>query len=106
LESAVPALTRALSLSPSTWINQWQAASALAKINKPEEAVKVFGPTYLPHIKENVDALSRYADYWVRENTNKESAIEALEIAIRLENLDAFDWKMSFYSWNVSLVED
>jgi len=91
LESAVPALTQALSLSPSTWINQWQAASALAKINKPEEAVKVFGPAYLPHIKENVDALSRYADYWIKENKNKESAIEALEIAIRLENLPPLD---------------
>ena len=54
LESAVPALTRALSLSPNTWINQWQAASALAKIDKPEAALQVFGPAYLPHIKEDV----------------------------------------------------
>ena len=91
LESAVPALTRALSLSPNTWINQWQAASALAKINKPEAALQVFGPAYLPHIKENVDALSRYADYWIRENKNKESAIEALELAIRVENLPPLD---------------
>ncbi|MCJ7580083.1 MAG: hypothetical protein MUP98_06060 [Candidatus Aminicenantes bacterium] len=91
LESAVPALTRALSLSPRTWINQWQAAQALAKIDKPEEALQVFGPAYLPHIKDDADALSQYADHWIKEDKNRESAIEALEMAVRLENLSPLD---------------
>jgi tetratricopeptide (TPR) repeat protein len=91
LESAVPALVKALSLSPSTWINQRGAAQALAKINKPEEALQVFGPEYLPYIKNDAGALSRYADYWIKENKNKESTIEALEMAIRIEELIPFD---------------
>lgn len=106
LESAVPALTRALSLSPSTWINHWGAARALAKIKKPGEVLEVFGPAYLPHIKENVDGLTQYADYWVRENTNKESAIEALEMAIQLENLDALDWRGIAYAFVRAGLQD
>lgn len=90
LESAVPALTRALSLSPRKWLDHWGAARALAKIDKPEAVLEVFGPGYLPNIKEDADGLARYADYWIRENSNVESAIEALEMAVQLESLNSF----------------
>jgi tetratricopeptide (TPR) repeat protein len=98
LESAVPALTRALSLSPSTWTNHWRAARALDKIKKPDAVLEVFGPAYLQSIKEDAFALSQYAQYWIAKNQNKQSAIEALEIAIRLENLSSSDMRSLAYS--------
>jgi len=107
LESAVSALVKALSLSPSTWINQRGAAQALAKIDRPEEALQVFGPEYLPYIKNDADGLSRYADYWIRENKNKESAIEALEMAIRIENLSPLDrHSLAFTCVRAGLLEE
>jgi tetratricopeptide (TPR) repeat protein len=91
LESAVPALTRALSLSPRTWINHWQAARALARIKNQEAALEVFGPAYLPNIKDDSTSLSQYAQYWIEQNSNRQSAIEALEMAVQLETLSSFD---------------
>lgn len=91
LESAVPALTRALSLSPSTWTNHWRAARALARIKNPEAVLEVFGPAYLPNIKDDALALSQYAEYWIRQNSNRQSAIEALEMAVQLEILSSYD---------------
>ncbi len=99
LDSAVPALTRALTLSPGTWINHWQAARALTKIKNPEAALKVFGPSYLPHIKDDADALSQYASYWIEQNSNRQSAIEALEMAVQLENLSSIDLRRIAYSF-------
>jgi tetratricopeptide (TPR) repeat protein len=98
LESAVPALTRSLTLSPSTWINHWNAAKALDRIKKPEAVLKVFGPAYLQTIKEDAFALSQYAQYWISKNQNKQSAIEALEMAVRLENLSPSDMRSLVYS--------
>jgi tetratricopeptide (TPR) repeat protein len=91
LESAVPALTRALSRSPRKSTDHWRAAVALAKIKKMEAALEVYGPSYLPYIKEDALALSQYSRYWIERKLNRKSAIEALEIAIRLKNLSTFD---------------
>ena len=99
LESAVPALTRAMSISPSIWTNHWRAATALDKANKPEAVLKVFGPGYLPHIKDDIDGLSQYAGYWIRKNTNKESAIEAAEMAIRLQDATSLDLHMLAFTF-------
>jgi tetratricopeptide (TPR) repeat protein len=99
LESAVPALTRALSLSPSKWTNHWGAARALAKIKNPEGVLEVFGPAYLPNIKDDALALSQYAQYWIEQNSNRQSAIEALEMALQLETLSSFDLRRLAYAF-------
>ncbi len=99
LESAVPALTRSMSISPSTWTNHWRAALALDKADKPEAILKVFGPGYLLHKKDDFDGLSQYASYWIRKKTNMESAIEAAEMAIQLKDVTSFDLSRVAYSF-------
>lgn len=93
LESAIPALTKALRASPNLWTNHFQAAHLLARLKKPEAALEVFGPEYLPHIAEAADGLTAYAQFWHNQGTNKESALEALEMALRVKDLPP--WQMS-----------
>ncbi|MCJ7565490.1 MAG: hypothetical protein MUP52_13005, partial [Candidatus Aminicenantes bacterium] len=87
LESAVPALVKAASESPRTWADQYRAVTALDKANRPEAVFSVFGPSYLPHIKDDPLALCQYARFWLGKNTNKDSALEALDAAVRLPSL-------------------
>lgn len=106
LESAVPALTRALSLSPSTWTNHWSAARTLDKIEMPEAVLKVFGPEYVQSIKEDAGGLSQYAQYWIEKNQNTQSAIEALEMAARLERISSHDLRSLAYCFvRVGMLE-
>lgn len=93
LESAIPALTKALRASPNVWTNHFQAAQLLARLKKPEAALEVFGPDYLPQIADAVDGLAAYARFWIDQGTNKESALEALEMALRIKDLPL--WQMS-----------
>jgi tetratricopeptide (TPR) repeat protein len=91
LESALPALTKALSFSPSTWTNHWGAAQLLAKLKRPDLALQVFGPDYLPRIAEDVDALAVYANFWSDQKANKDSALEALEMALRVKDTPSWE---------------
>jgi tetratricopeptide (TPR) repeat protein len=93
LESAIPALIRALRTSPVGWTNHWGAAQLLVKLKRPELALQVFGPDYLPHIAEDVDALAVYANFWNDQNTNQTSALEALETALRIKDVPS--WELS-----------
>jgi tetratricopeptide (TPR) repeat protein len=93
LESALAALTRALRTSPIGWTNHWGAAQIMAKLKRPELALQVFGPDYLPQIAEDVDALAVYANFWGGQNTNKDSALEALEMALHIKDVPA--WQLS-----------
>ncbi len=87
LDSAVPALIRALRESPSLWTNHWRAAQLLVKLKRPELALQIFGPEYLPHIAVDASALAMYADFWSDQRTNQDSAREALETASRLKDV-------------------
>ena len=92
LESAVSALETAARKSPRSWLRQRQTAELLVKINKLDAALAVFGPGYLPAIREDAMALSEYARFWmVDTKMNKESAMEALETAARLKSLTWMD---------------
>ena len=93
LESAIPALIRALRTSPVGWTNHWGAAQLLVKLKRPELALQVFGPDYLPHIAEDVNALAVYANFWSDQNTNQASAFEALEMAMRIKDVPS--WELS-----------
>lgn len=91
LESAVPALVKASKESPRAYADQYRAAEALTKAAKPETLLEVFGPNYLPYIKDNVLGLCMYAGFWLGRKENLESAVEALETASRLPKLNWFD---------------
>ena len=93
LESALPALIRALRTSPSGWTNHWGAAQLLAKLKRTDPALEIFGPAYLPNIAEDADALAVYANFWNEQKTNAASALEALEMALRVKDLPA--WELS-----------
>jgi len=93
LESALPALVTALRASPIGWTSHWRAAQQLVKLKKPDMAVQVFGPDYLPSIADDVDALAQYANFWSDQGANKDGALEALETALRVE--DVPPWKLS-----------
>jgi hypothetical protein len=100
LESAIPALIRALRTSPISWTNHWGAAQLLARLKKPELALQVFGPEYLPLIAEDVDALAAYADFWNDQKTNQVSALEALEVALRVKDYPAWQLSSIAHSFN------
>lgn len=92
LDSAVSALETASRISPRSWLRQRQAAELLVKINRPDAALAVFGPSYLPSLGEDASALCEYARFWmVDTKMNKESAMEALEKASRLKSLTMWD---------------
>jgi len=91
LESAVPALVKASKESPRGYAEQRRAVEALIKAGKPETIREVFGPDYLPYIKDSGLGLGMYAGLWLSLKENKDSAIQALETASRLPNLDWFD---------------
>lgn len=93
LESALPALVQALRASPINWTNHWGAAQILAKLKRPELALQVFGPDYLPLIAEDVDALAVYANFWSDQNQNQASALKALEMALRVKDVPS--WELS-----------
>jgi len=91
LESAVPALEKAAIESPRKWTDQQRVATALDKLNKPESVLFVFGPAYLPYIKDEAFALSLYAQFWWLKKTNLNNALEALDMASRLPSLIPLD---------------
>ncbi len=90
VESAMPALVRALRESPSIWTKHWSAAQMLARQQKLDAALEVFGPAFLPHIAEDVDALAVYANFWCDQKTNSDSALRALEMALCIEDLPSW----------------
>ncbi|MGZ5453513.1 MAG: tetratricopeptide repeat protein, partial [Candidatus Aminicenantales bacterium] len=93
LDSAIPALIRALRTNPIGWTSHWGAAQLLVKLNRPELALQVFGPDHLPRIAEDVDALAVYANFWSDQNKNQASALEALEMALRVKDVPS--WELS-----------
>ena len=93
LESALAALIKALRTSPTGWTNHWRAAQLLVRLKRPELALQVFGPDYLPHVADDYTALTVYADFWNEQKTNQASVLEALETALRSKDLPS--WELS-----------
>lgn len=95
LESAVPALVKSLRTIPKSYMSQYSAAQMLLKIAKPEDVLAVYGPDYMAGIRDEPSALTTYARFWLKEGKgNRESALEALDLAARARNLEAWDRPM------------
>jgi thioredoxin-like negative regulator of GroEL len=92
MESAVPALIKAIRESPRNWNDQLRAAMVLSRANKSPVILSVIGPDYLPHIKDDPAALCGYAQFWLRKNENLASALEAAQAACGLEKNSADVW--------------
>jgi hypothetical protein len=92
LENAVPALVKSLRTIPKSYMNQYSIAQMLLRISKPDETLAVYGPDYMAGIRDEPSALATYARFWLNEaKNNRESALEALDLAARAKNLEAWD---------------
>ena len=92
LENAVPALVKSLRTIPKSYMNQYSIAQMLLRISKPDEVLAIYGPDYMAGIRDEPSALARYAQFWLKEGKgNQESALEALDLAARAKNLEAWD---------------
>jgi tetratricopeptide (TPR) repeat protein len=102
LEDAIPVFVRAAKASPRIATDQWRAARALVVAGHADQAMEIFGPSYLPNIASNPDDLSLYAGFWLGRKENQDSALAAINMMCRLPDVDWFHINRAAYDLSQS----
>ncbi len=74
LESAVPALVKAVSDPAIPAISKWRAAQLLDESGRLAEVERFFGPASLPGIKDDAHGLDFYIDFWKEKKSRRNSS--------------------------------
>jgi len=94
-EDADAAILKALSISPNeTNIPRTAARLYLLAPARPEKALDVYGPRILSGLADNARALFDYFSFWKRNGLNKDSALAALDAALKLKP-ESVDFRIS-----------
>lgn len=64
------------------------AAEAFVAWDKKDRALAVFGPSVMPKLGDDAMLLNNYAWFWAQQGTNLESALEAVQRSIALDDRD------------------
>jgi tetratricopeptide (TPR) repeat protein len=64
------------------------AAQAFVMWDKKDRALAVFGPSVVPKLGDDSMLLNNYAWFWAQQGTNLESALEAVQRSIALDDRD------------------
>jgi tetratricopeptide (TPR) repeat protein len=94
IDSALEMIELAVRLEPSLAV---RAALLCVQANKPERALEIYGPEYIKKHMDNSRELNSYAWFWVNQDKNLESALEAAKKSVELAP--------AYYNWDtLSLV--
>ena len=91
LESAVPALVKAVSDPAIPAINKWRAAQLLEKCGRLDEVERFFGPESLSAFRNDNFGLVYYYDFWKDKGKPPEFLLPAIELMEKKPGLDWLD---------------
>ncbi|MDH4257429.1 MAG: hypothetical protein OEY25_06070 [Candidatus Aminicenantes bacterium] len=84
LESAEAMMELAVQLKPDNLYVIRSVADMYIQLEKPEKALKIFGPEYIKDYMDNSNTLSSYARFWAAQEKNLDSALEAAKKSAEL----------------------
>jgi tetratricopeptide (TPR) repeat protein len=83
LDSAEKMLKTGIQLDPVGAACRQTLADFYLNAGKPEKALEIFGPEFIKTPGVRAYDLTWYARFWVQKKQNTESALEALELAVK-----------------------
>ncbi len=84
LDSAEKMLETAIQINPPNASCRQMLADSYLAAGKTDKALEVFGPEFIKMPGLNANALIGYARFWNQKKQNTESALQALETAVKL----------------------
>jgi len=84
LESAETMMELAVQLKPDSLYVIRSIADMYIQLEKPEKALKIFGPEYIKDYMDNSNTLYSYARFWADQEKNLNSALEAAKKSVEL----------------------
>jgi tetratricopeptide (TPR) repeat protein len=68
------------------------AADLYIQLGRNDKAESLYGPVYLASVKNDAWEFTRYAQFWQSRRKNLNSAMEAIQAAIRVDPAFAESW--------------
>lgn len=90
MDSAGEMIETAVRLDPERAYFRQSAATFYLQAGKQEKAIEIFGPEYAKSIQDNASSLMSYARFWTGKKQNTDSALSAMETALKLSPDDAY----------------
>lgn len=90
MESAGEMIETAVRLDPDNAYFRRTAATFYLEAGKQEKALEIFGPEFAKSIQDNASSLMSYASFWTGKKQNTDSALSAMETALKLSPDDAY----------------
>jgi len=84
LESVEAMADLAAKLKPDQWYTLAQVAGIYAKLSKTDKALAVYGPEFAKKNWGDQGALSSYASFWNKQETNLDNALAAAKKSVEL----------------------
>lgn len=84
LDSAEDMMELAVQLKPDSLYVIRSVADLYIQLEKPEKALKIFGPEYIKDYMDNSNTLYSYARFWATQEKNLDSAFEAAKKSVEL----------------------
>jgi len=83
------------------------AAQLYVRAGKPEKALDIFGPEYIKKHMDRAEELNNYAWFWVNQDKNLESALEASKKSVELSPSSHYIWDaLSLVYFKLKKYED
>jgi Flp pilus assembly protein TadD len=74
------------------WFDRSQAAGIYLQMSRNDKAEAVYGPAYLASIPADAPKLVYYAQFWLHQRKNLNSALEAARSAVQIAPSQASGW--------------
>jgi len=90
MDSAEKMMETAVKLNPDNAYFRQTGAEICLENGKPEKAMEIFGPEFIKTNQDNAMNLMTYARFWTGKKQNTDSALSALEAALKLKPDDDY----------------
>jgi tetratricopeptide (TPR) repeat protein len=91
-ESAEEVMELVMKVNPDDWYNFQTAAQNYMKLDKVEQALKIYGPEFIQKHPGDSSILNSYARFWGNLGKNLESALKAAKTSVELAD--------AYYKWD------